>query len=167
MPIPPESPKAPAAEPAGTFTRTRLSRIVDPLRARTPSTPMPPPVAVASPAVLLAVAVLPDTKDLRIVPLTQPELGLVQSSSPAMSMPPVVACASMSLVKASASVTVFAVMRLASMVSVEVRRRGLRKNGVLAILTPPPSANRPYGREATARFRVTTLWRSVRWPCGV
>ena len=58
-------------------------------------------------------------------------------------------------------------MRLASIVRVEIRRRGRRKNGVLAMLTPPPSANRPYGREATARLRVTMLWRSVRWPCGV
>ena len=72
MPIPAESPKAPAVEPAGTFTRAWLLRIVDSLSTRTPSTTMPPPNALASPAVLLAVAVLPDTKDSRIVPRTQP-----------------------------------------------------------------------------------------------
>ena len=52
---------------------------------------MPPPNPVASPAVLLAVAVLPDTNDWRIVARTQPEVGLVQSSSPAMRTPPVLA----------------------------------------------------------------------------
>src|SRR5450755_5045142 len=91
MPIPAESPNAPAVEPTGTFTRTWLLRIVDPLSTGTPSTTMPPPNAVASPAGLPAVAVLPDTNDLRIVPRTQPEVGLLQSSSPAMRTPPVLA----------------------------------------------------------------------------
>jgi hypothetical protein len=88
---PPESPNAPALEPAGTVTRTRLSRTSDVLSTREPSTTMPPPNPVASPPVLLAVAVLPETNEWRIVARTQPEVGLLQSSSPAMTTPPVLA----------------------------------------------------------------------------
>ena len=92
MPIPAESPNAPAVEPAGTVHPDAVvtNRAICSVRG-TPSTTMPPPNPVASPAVLLAVAVLPDTNDSRIVARTQPEVGLVQSSSPAMRTPPVLA----------------------------------------------------------------------------
>src|ERR1700744_1175393 len=159
--MPAESPLAPALDDEGAVATTWLCATVEAARASEPSTPRPPPNAFASPMALVARAVLDEKDECRIVAATQPDVACVQSSSPAMSTPPVVAWASTSLGKRSDSTTVLERIVLCSIVSFAIWALGARKNGVLVTSTPPPSAKRPLGGATDARLPLTVTRRMV------